>query len=127
MEAWYQVVANWSRAGLVPEPFAHAFMVRGLLAALIIGPMLGAMGTLVVSKRLTFFTQTLGHASLTGIALGLLLGEPLGATYVGLYAFSLIVALLMVYVRIALTRGPTPWWAWYWRRCWAWASCCWSW
>ncbi|MEO1229698.1 MAG: metal ABC transporter permease [Myxococcota bacterium] len=72
--------------------------MRGLLAALVIGPLLGGVGTLVVQKRLVFFTQTLGHASLTGVALGLLLGEPLGETHAGLYGFTLAVGFTMVYL-----------------------------
>jgi zinc transport system permease protein len=106
MELLYQLAADWSRAGYLPAPFEHAFMVRGLVAALIIGPMLGGMGTLVVMKRLSFFTQTLGHAALTGVALGLLLGEPLEGTYAGLYGFCLLVALVTLYLRNR-TRGSS--------------------
>lgn len=99
MDAIYQLAAAWARAGYIPPAFEHAFMVHGLIAALVIGPMLGAIGTLVVVKRLVFFTQTVGHASLTGVALGLLLGEPIGATYGGLYGFCILVAVLMLYVK----------------------------
>ncbi len=99
METIYQLTANWARAGYIPSLFEHAFMVRGLLAAFIVGPMLGGIGTLVVSKRLAFFIQTVGHASLTGVALGLLFGEPLGETYGGLYGFCILTALLMLYVK----------------------------
>ncbi len=99
MQAIYDMVARWAEAGHVPAVFQHAFMVRGLLAALIIGPLLGAVGTLVVAKRLVFFTQTVGHGALTGVALGLLIGEPLGSTYAGLYGFCLAVALAMTFLR----------------------------
>jgi hypothetical protein len=40
-----------------------------------------------------------GNASLTGVALGLLFGEPIEGTYAGLYGFCLIIALLMTYVK----------------------------
>jgi len=95
MESVYQWIAQAAKAGWLPSMFTHAFMIRGLLAALLVGPLLGGIGTVVVTKRLAFFTQTIGHASLTGVALGLLLGEPLGQTYAGLYGFCLIVALLL--------------------------------
>ena len=98
MDLWYQLLAEWSRTGWLPEVFAHAFIVRGLIAAAILGPTLGGIGTLVLPKRLTFFTQTLGHASLTGVALGLLLGEPIGATYGGLFGFCIAVAIVMVFL-----------------------------
>jgi len=99
MEGLYQTIGAWAKAGVLPAMFEHAFMVRGLIAALIIGPVLGGMGTLVVTKKLSFFTQTVGHASLTGVALGLLFGEPIEGTYAGLYGFCLIVALVMTYVK----------------------------
>lgn len=99
MNSFYELTARWAQAGYIPAMFEHAFMIRGLLAALLIGPMLGAVGTLVVSKRLVFFIQTVGHASLTGVALGLLLGEPLGQTYGGLYGFCILIALLMLYIK----------------------------
>ena len=99
MQGLYLLLAEWTKAGYLPSMFEHSFMVRGLIAALIIGPVLGGMGMLVVTKKLSFFTQTVGHASLTGVALGLLFGEPIEGTYAGLYGFCLIVALLMTYVK----------------------------
>lgn len=99
MDAFYQLVAGWAKSGHLPALFEHAFMVRGLLAALIIGPALGGMGTVVVTKKLSFFTQTIGNAALTGVAIGLLFGEPSEETYAGLYGFCLAVALLMTYIK----------------------------
>jgi zinc transport system permease protein len=99
METIYALFKNLAVAGYLPDGFEHAFMVRGMIAALILGPLLGGIGTLVVSRKLAFYTQTIGHASLTGVALGLLFGEPLGETYAGLYGFSLLVALLMLYIK----------------------------
>lgn len=99
MEAIYILFREFAAKGYLPEIFEHGFMVRGAIAALMLGPLLGGIGTLVVSRRLAFFTQTIGHASLTGVALGLLFGEPLGETYAGLYGFSILVALLMLYVK----------------------------
>jgi zinc transport system permease protein len=99
MDWLYELISGWARAGYLPVIFEHTFMIRGMLAALIIGPVLGAMGTVVVTKKLSFFTQTIGNASLTGVALGLLFGEPVEGTYAGLYGFCLIVALLMTFVK----------------------------
>ena len=99
MQGLYSLIANWANSGYLPSMFEHPFMVRGLIAAIIIGPVLGGMGMLVVTKKLSFFTQTVGHASLTGVALGLLFGEPIEGPYAGLYGFCLIVALFMTYVR----------------------------
>jgi len=99
MEPIYALFKSWTAAGWLPSIFEHAFMVRGLLAALIIGPLLGAVGTVVVTKKLSFFTQTIGNAAMSGVALGLLFGEPADSTYAGLYGFCLIVALLMTFVK----------------------------
>jgi zinc transport system permease protein len=99
METLYALFKQLALQGYLPAGFEHAFLVRGAIAALLLGPLLGGIGTLVVSRKLAFFTQTIGHASLTGVALGLLFGEPLGQTYAGLYGFSLLVALLMLYVK----------------------------
>jgi zinc transport system permease protein len=99
MEPIYTLFKGWAAAGYLPSIFEHAFMIRGLLAALIIGPLLGAVGTVVVTKKLSFFTQTIGNAAMSGVAIGLLLGEPADGTYAGLYGFCLLVALLMTFFR----------------------------
>ena len=99
MQALYDAIADLARSGFLPGMFEHSFMIRGMLAALLIGPVLGAMGTVVVTKKLSFFTQTIGHASLTGVAIGLYFGEPMDATFGGLYGFCLIVALVMNFVK----------------------------
>jgi zinc transport system permease protein len=99
MDRVYELFRHWAEQGYLPDTFEHAFMVRALIAGLIVGPLLGGMGTMIVARRLVFFTQTIGHASLTGVALGLLFGEPLGETYAGLYGFALLAALMMLYIR----------------------------
>ncbi|MCI5144404.1 MAG: metal ABC transporter permease [Candidatus Electrothrix sp. AR3] len=99
MEFIYDLVKSWAAQGYMPSIFEHAFMIRGLLAALIIGPLLGAVGTVVVTKKLSFFTQTIGNAAMSGVAIGLLFGEPVDSTYAGLYGFCLVAALLMTFVK----------------------------
>jgi len=99
MELIYEIISDWAKAEYLPAIFEHTFMIRGLLAALLIGPLLGAMGTVVVTKKLSFFTQTIGNAAMSGVAIGLLFGEPSENTYAGLYGFCLIVALLMTFIK----------------------------
>jgi len=99
MDFIYDVIRGWASAGYLPSIFEHTFMIRGLLAAIILGPLLGAMGTVVITKKLSFFTQTIGNAAMSGVAIGLLFGEPVDGTYAGLYGFCLIVALLMTFVK----------------------------
>jgi len=90
---------EWGRAGVLPEFFQYAFVVNALLCALIAGPLLGGIGTMVVSKRLAFFSQAVGQAALTGVALGVLLGEPVTAPYASLFGFCILFALTMNYTR----------------------------
>lgn len=99
MEAVYDLIRQVCSAGYLPPIFEHTFMIRGLLAALLIGPLLGGIGTVVVIKRLSFFTQTIGNAAMSGVAIGLMFGEPADGVYAGLYGFCLIVALLMTYLK----------------------------
>lgn len=75
------------------------FVRRGLLAACLIGPLLGALGHIVIARRLAFLSAALGHAALTGLTIGLLLGEPIESPLGGIFGFTLLSALAMVYVR----------------------------
>ena len=99
MEFVYDLIKSWAQAGFLPSFLEHTFMIRGFLAAFVIGPLLGAIGTMVVTRKLSFFTQTIGNAAMSGVAIGLMLGEPVDSTYAGLYGFCLIVALLMTFVK----------------------------
>ena len=83
MNAWHQLISS-----LPFEWTQFAFMRTALLAVLIVSPLFALMGTLVVNNRMAFFSDAIGHASLTGVGLGVLLGlsDPLWA----LVAFALI-------------------------------------
>jgi zinc transport system permease protein len=87
------------RSGALPEFFQYAFVINALLCSLLLGPILGGVGTMVVTKRLAFFSQAVGQAALTGVAAGILLGEPVSAPYVSLFGFCILFALLMNYTR----------------------------
>ncbi len=56
------------------ECFELDFMKRGLLAILLLTPLLALMGTMAVNRRMAFFSDALGHSALCGVGLGLLLG-----------------------------------------------------
>lgn len=93
-------------AGALPESFQYAFVINSLLCALWIGPLLGGIGTMVVMKRLAFFSQAIGQAALTGVALGILLGEPYTAPYVSLFGFCILFGLTMNFTKNR-TRMPS--------------------
>src|ERR1041384_3741056 len=54
--------------------FTEAFMQRALLAALFLGPLCAFMGVFVTARRMAFFSDTISHAALTGVALGFWFG-----------------------------------------------------
>jgi len=85
--------------GWLPDMFSYGFLVNAFLAALMIGPLLGALGTLVVVKRLAFLSEAVGHSALTGVSLGILFGEPTSAPWISLFAFSMLFALTLQWVR----------------------------
>jgi len=55
---------------------------------------------------MAFFSAALGQAALTGVAIGLLLGEPLNAPYGGMFGFCLLATLGMVFVKRHATLPP---------------------
>lgn len=77
--------------------FAHDFMKNALLALLLITPLLGLLGTVVVESKLAFFSDALGHSALTGIALGTLLG--IADPTISMVLFALAFAYLLNRIR----------------------------
>ena len=51
----------------------YGFMKMALAAILIITPLFGLMGTMIVNKKMAYFSDALGHSALTGIAVGVVL------------------------------------------------------
>lgn len=59
---------------VVLEPLGYAFMLRGLLAALIVGVVCSVLGVYIVLRGMALFGNALAHAILPGVAVGYLLG-----------------------------------------------------
>lgn len=55
-------------------PFSYPFMVRALLATLIVGAVCAVVGSYIVLRGMAFFGDALAHTILPGVALGYLLG-----------------------------------------------------
>ncbi|SEG84873.1 metal ABC transporter permease [Marinobacterium lutimaris] len=98
-EAFRVTVQGWAEAGLLPSSLAYGFAVNALLAGVIIGPVLGLLGTLVVVKRHAFFSEAVGHSAMTGVAIGILLGEPYSGPYGALFGYCLLFGLGLNYLR----------------------------
>jgi zinc transport system permease protein len=71
----------------------YDFMKNAFLAVLIITPLFGILGTMIVNNRMAFFSDALGHSALTGIALGTLFG--VADTNLSMLVFAIVFALLL--------------------------------
>ncbi|MBH3341950.1 metal ABC transporter permease [Pseudomonas mendocina] len=100
------LIQGWAGAGYLPEALAYGFVINALFAGLLIGPVLGGLGTLVVVKRFAFFSEAVGHAALTGVAIGILLGEPYTGPYGSLFGYCLLFGLLLNYLRNRTGLSP---------------------
>jgi len=91
MELWYSI------CNALPFEMLHwNFMANALLAILLMGPLFGLCSTMIVTGRMSFFSDALGHSAFTGIAIGCICGlAPTGVAVV----FSILFALLFSYVR----------------------------
>jgi manganese/iron transport system permease protein len=63
--------------GFLADPLAYGFMVRGLVAAVIVGAVCAVMGTFVVLKGLAFIGDAVSHAAFPGLVIAFILGFPL--------------------------------------------------
>ncbi len=92
MSIWY---ALWDA---LPFEMLHwDFMKNALLAVLLMAPLFGLLSTMVVTGRMSFFSDALGHSAFTGIAIGCICG--LAAPIWAAVGFSVLFALLFSYVR----------------------------
>ena len=70
MEVIYSVMES-----LLPFSWvSFTFMKNAFLAILLITPLFGLVGTMIVNNKMSFFSDALGHFALTGIAIGVVLG-----------------------------------------------------
>ena len=73
------------------------FMKNALLAILIMTPLFGLVSTMIVTGKMSFFSDALGHSAFTGIAIGCICGIS-SPTWVAVL-FSVFFALLFSFVR----------------------------
>ena len=55
---------------MVMKLFEYEFMRNALTAVILVTPLFGLLSTMVVSNRMAFFSDSLGHGAFTGIAIG---------------------------------------------------------
>ena len=73
------------------------FMKNALVAILLMAPLFGLLSTMIVTGRMSFFSDALGHSAFTGIAIGAICGAaaPIWVAVI----FSVVFALLFSFVR----------------------------
>ncbi|MFZ5809871.1 MAG: metal ABC transporter permease [Chloroflexota bacterium] len=83
-------------------PLNYPFMLRGLLAVVLVGTVCAVVGTYIVLRGMAFFGDALAHAILPGVAVGYLLGN--GARE-PLFWWALIAAILSALGIGAISRS----------------------
>lgn len=73
------------------------FMKNALLAVLLMGPLFGILSTMVVTGKMSFFSDALGHSGFTGIAIGVLCGSAFPVWWA--VGFAVFFAVLFSFVR----------------------------
>ena len=92
MSIWYTL------CDLLPVEMLHwDFMKNALLAVLLMTPLFGLLSTMIVTGKMSFFSDALGHSAFTGIAIGAIFGIA-SPTWVAV-VFSAAFALLFSFVR----------------------------
>ena len=94
-----QYIIHLADTNVIHYTFTYAFVVNALLCALVVGPLLGGIGTMVVAKRMAFFSQAVGNAALTGVAIGVIIGESYTAPYMSMFSFCLLFGLFLNFAR----------------------------
>lgn len=84
---------------LLVEPLSYAFMVRGMLAAFMVGVVCATVGTYVVLRGMAFFGDALAHAILPGLAIGYLVNQG------GLFWWAVLTAVITSIGIGAISKG----------------------
>ena len=92
MELWYSLLD-----ALPFSMFHWKFMANALLAIILMSPLFGLCSTMIVTGRMSFFSDALGHSAFTGIAIGCICGVA-APTWVAVL-FALAFSVLFSYVR----------------------------
>ncbi len=92
MQLWYALCE-----ALPIEMLRWDFMKHALLAILIMAPLFGILSTMIVTGKMSFFSDALGHSAFTGIAIGAICG--VAAPIWIAVLFSIAFSLLFSYVR----------------------------
>jgi ABC-type Mn2+/Zn2+ transport system permease subunit len=77
--------------------FTELFMLRAFAAAALLGPVCAFLGVFVTARKMSFFSDTIAHGALAGVALGVWLGF-MDLT-IPMVLFSLCIAGALVWIQ----------------------------
>lgn len=98
-----EVIYNFLEVILPFDFMEYTFMKNAFLAILLVSPVFAIIGTMIVNKKMAFFSDALGHSALTGIAIGMLLG--MTNINISMIIFAIIFALLLNFIKNKTTYG----------------------
>lgn len=105
MHLWYSLVDL-----LLPfEWMQYGFMKNALLGVLLVTPIFGLLGTMIVNNKMAFFSDSLGHSALTGIAIGVIVGNIFPFVEIkpiySMLVFSVLITIAILVVKEANTAS----------------------
>ena len=93
MDVIYNIIET-----ILPFSFMqYEFMKNAVLALIIIAPLFGIIGTMIVNNKMSFFSDALGHSALAGIALGTVIG--ISNYSISMIIFAVAFAILLNYIK----------------------------
>ena len=98
-----EVVYNLLEVILPFDFMQYTFMKNAFLAILLVSPIFAIIGTMIVNKKMAFFSDALGHSALTGIAIGMLFG--MTNINISMIIFAIIFAILLNLIKSKTTYG----------------------
>jgi zinc transport system permease protein len=109
LEALVEAITRLAPPGTL---LSYSFGARGLLAILLVSVICGAVGSLVVGNRMSFFSDALAHVAFAGASLGWLLAFTFGLALAGAgfeqWLLAIMVGLgILVGTGIAYVRDVT--------------------
>jgi len=89
-QALYDFFLGWT---------SYGFMKNAFIAILLITPVFGLLGSMIVNNKMAFFSDALGHSALTGAGIGAALG--IASVDVSMVIFSILFAIGIVIIKYA--------------------------
>ena len=98
-----EIIYNILEVILPFEFMEYTFIKNAFLAIILVSPVFAIIGTMIVNKKMAFFSDALGHSALTGIAIGMLLG--MTNINISMIIFAIIFAILLNFIKNKTTYG----------------------